>query len=280
MRSTSRPIRRARTACSEQLGQPASRRDSGALPDAGAKPQARAPHGTARLARAAGRLAVTRLLDLSHHELSGRFLEGTGSVVFDHACRVAYACRSPRTNAEVLAEALATNSATSRSPSMRRTARRRRLSHETCCSRSAAQRDRLCRGGGRWRNGCRCSSGCRPSGRRSSPSIARRWPHSPATRSSSQRRTAPRCSPCRTVHFAASTPAVSKLCAVARNESSRWPIADDRRSRRRLGTLHAGRSVPAAARGRALVPGVAVGRESETADARIRAGRCACSSSA
>ena len=51
-----------------------------------------------------GGFAVTRLLDLSHHELSGRFLEGTGSVVFDHACRVAYACLSPRTNAEVLAE--------------------------------------------------------------------------------------------------------------------------------------------------------------------------------
>ena len=51
-----------------------------------------------------GDFAVSRLLDLSHHELSGRFLEGTGSVVFDHACRVAYACLSPRTNAKVLAE--------------------------------------------------------------------------------------------------------------------------------------------------------------------------------
>ena len=51
-----------------------------------------------------GDFAVSRLLDLSHHELSGRFLEGTGSVVFDHACRVAYACLSPRTNADVLAE--------------------------------------------------------------------------------------------------------------------------------------------------------------------------------
>jgi hypothetical protein len=51
-----------------------------------------------------GCFAVSRLLDLSHHELSGRFLEGTGSVVFDHACRVAYACLSPRTNADVLAE--------------------------------------------------------------------------------------------------------------------------------------------------------------------------------
>jgi hypothetical protein len=51
-----------------------------------------------------GDFAVSRLLDLSHHELSGRFLEGTGSVVFDHESRIAYACLSPRTNADVLAE--------------------------------------------------------------------------------------------------------------------------------------------------------------------------------
>jgi hypothetical protein len=51
-----------------------------------------------------GGYAVSRLLDLSHHELSGRFLEGTGSVVFDHAARVAYACRSPRTDESVLGE--------------------------------------------------------------------------------------------------------------------------------------------------------------------------------
>ena len=47
---------------------------------------------------------VVRLLDLTHHELHGRFLEGTGSVVFDHVARVAYACRSPRTDAAVLDE--------------------------------------------------------------------------------------------------------------------------------------------------------------------------------
>jgi len=47
---------------------------------------------------------VVRLLDLTHHELHGRFLEGTGSVVFDHVARVAYACRSPRTDAAVLEE--------------------------------------------------------------------------------------------------------------------------------------------------------------------------------
>jgi hypothetical protein len=51
-----------------------------------------------------GGFAVSRLLDLSHYELSGRFLEGTGSVVFDHVCRVAYACLSPRTHPDVLAE--------------------------------------------------------------------------------------------------------------------------------------------------------------------------------
>ena len=53
---------------------------------------------------ARGGYAVTRLVDLTHHELSGRYLEGTGSVVFDHASRVAYACRSPRTDAAVLSE--------------------------------------------------------------------------------------------------------------------------------------------------------------------------------
>ena len=47
---------------------------------------------------------VSRLLDLTHHELAGRYLEGTGSVVFDHVERVAYACRSPRTDVLVLQE--------------------------------------------------------------------------------------------------------------------------------------------------------------------------------
>jgi hypothetical protein len=39
-----------------------------------------------------GGYSIDRVLDLTHHELEGRFLEGTGSVVFDHAARVAYAC--------------------------------------------------------------------------------------------------------------------------------------------------------------------------------------------
>jgi len=57
----------------------------------------------ATLAAAHG-LTVKRLLDLSHHEAQGRFLEGTGSVVFDHVQRIAYACLSPRTHAAPLAE--------------------------------------------------------------------------------------------------------------------------------------------------------------------------------
>ena len=51
-----------------------------------------------------GGYAVSRLLDLTHHEARGQFLEGTGSVVFDHARRIAYACLSPRTNREPLEE--------------------------------------------------------------------------------------------------------------------------------------------------------------------------------
>jgi hypothetical protein len=51
-----------------------------------------------------GGRAVTRLVDLTHHERHGRFLEGTGSVVFDHAQGLAHACVSPRTSVEVLDE--------------------------------------------------------------------------------------------------------------------------------------------------------------------------------
>jgi hypothetical protein len=47
---------------------------------------------------------VARLIDLSHHERQGRYLEGTGSVVLDHVNRVAFACLSPRTHTQVLDE--------------------------------------------------------------------------------------------------------------------------------------------------------------------------------
>jgi hypothetical protein len=47
---------------------------------------------------------VSRVVDLSHHELQGRSLEGTGSLVLDHANRVAYASVSPRTHPAVVEE--------------------------------------------------------------------------------------------------------------------------------------------------------------------------------
>ncbi|HEY3786387.1 MAG TPA: arginine deiminase-related protein [Steroidobacteraceae bacterium] len=47
---------------------------------------------------------VKRTVDLTRHERAGRFLEGTGSLVLDHADRVAYACLSPRTHPAVVDE--------------------------------------------------------------------------------------------------------------------------------------------------------------------------------
>ena len=45
---------------------------------------------------------VKRTVDLTYYEKKGLFLEGTGSMVLDRVNRIAYACRSPRTSAEVL----------------------------------------------------------------------------------------------------------------------------------------------------------------------------------
>ena len=47
---------------------------------------------------------VSRVIDLTQHEDQGRFLEGTGSIVFDHANHFAYANISQRTNEDVLRE--------------------------------------------------------------------------------------------------------------------------------------------------------------------------------
>ncbi len=53
---------------------------------------------------AAHGFAVRELIDLSPHEQSGRFLEGTGSLVLDRPNRRAYAAIGPRTHPEVLAQ--------------------------------------------------------------------------------------------------------------------------------------------------------------------------------
>ncbi len=44
------------------------------------------------------------MLDLSREEEAGRYLEGTGSLVLDHLERVAYACRSIRTDESLVHE--------------------------------------------------------------------------------------------------------------------------------------------------------------------------------
>jgi hypothetical protein len=41
---------------------------------------------------------ITNVLDLSIYEKENQFLEGTGSIVFDHEHKIAYACLSPRTD--------------------------------------------------------------------------------------------------------------------------------------------------------------------------------------
>jgi hypothetical protein len=50
------------------------------------------------------RFKVSHLLDLTWYEGEGKYLEGTGSLVLDNVARAAYACLSPRTHPEVVAE--------------------------------------------------------------------------------------------------------------------------------------------------------------------------------
>lgn len=45
---------------------------------------------------------LRNIIDLTHHEEKGRFLEGTGSMALDRANRVAYACLSTCTHPQVL----------------------------------------------------------------------------------------------------------------------------------------------------------------------------------
>jgi hypothetical protein len=50
------------------------------------------------------KFTVTNIIDLSHYEKQGRFLEGTGSMVLDHQNKIAYSCLSPRTDREIFIE--------------------------------------------------------------------------------------------------------------------------------------------------------------------------------
>jgi hypothetical protein len=47
---------------------------------------------------------VHNVIDLTHHEKDGHFLEGTGSMVLDRTNRIAYACLSSRTHLDALGE--------------------------------------------------------------------------------------------------------------------------------------------------------------------------------
>lgn len=47
---------------------------------------------------------VAKVVDLTHYEAEGKYLEGTGSMVLDRMNKVAFACLSPRTHPDVLAE--------------------------------------------------------------------------------------------------------------------------------------------------------------------------------
>lgn len=47
---------------------------------------------------------VREVVDLSHHEENGHYLEGTGSLVLDRTNRIAYACLSSRTHLDALGD--------------------------------------------------------------------------------------------------------------------------------------------------------------------------------
>ncbi|TGE29212.1 citrulline utilization hydrolase CtlX [Hymenobacter metallicola] len=70
-------------------------------------PNRRAERRPDILAGLAQQFQLTEVIDLSHHEQQGRFLEGTGSIIFDHLHRVAYAGVSARTDAALFAEVAA-----------------------------------------------------------------------------------------------------------------------------------------------------------------------------
>jgi len=47
---------------------------------------------------------VREVIDLSSNEEKEKFLEGTGSIIFEHPNKIAYACRSARTNDELFSQ--------------------------------------------------------------------------------------------------------------------------------------------------------------------------------
>lgn len=62
----------------------------------------RAERRTDLIAALKEKYVVKKIIDLSGAEAQEQFLEGTGSIVFDHTARIAYACLSPRTSLQLL----------------------------------------------------------------------------------------------------------------------------------------------------------------------------------
>ncbi len=54
------------------------------------------------------RYLINEVIDLTYFESEGKYLEGTGSIVFDHISHLAYACISQRTDLDVLKKACKT----------------------------------------------------------------------------------------------------------------------------------------------------------------------------
>ncbi len=50
------------------------------------------------------KFSISEVIDLSNYEQEGKFLESTGSMIFDRTHQIVYACYSPRTHPEVLQE--------------------------------------------------------------------------------------------------------------------------------------------------------------------------------
>ncbi len=50
---------------------------------------------------------IKEVIDLSFYEKENRFLESTGSIIFDHENKIAYACLSPRTDKNIFIEVCA-----------------------------------------------------------------------------------------------------------------------------------------------------------------------------
>ena len=48
--------------------------------------------------------SIKKIVDLTHYEQQGHYLEGTGSMILDRDSKVAYVCRSPRSSEVVLEE--------------------------------------------------------------------------------------------------------------------------------------------------------------------------------